>query len=98
MGTLALRFTGSGHSSDGLDFVVVLGQQVAQFHLERRREHLVVGGPLFRVENERLGDLVAFPVWGDHVVFLEIVQHKGSHFGAGTKGSIVARGVDTGTL
>ena len=76
----------------------MLGQQVAQLDLERGRQHLVVGGPLLRVENERLGDLVTLPVGSDHVVLLQVGKHEGPDIGVGTQGSVVARGIDAGTL
>ena len=85
-------------SSDGFDLVVVLGEQVSQLDLERGRQHLVVGGPLFWVENERLGDLVALPIGSDHVVLLEVLKHKGANISTGTEGSVVAGGIDTGTV
>ena len=85
-------------SSDGFDLVVVLGEQVSQLDLERRRQHFVVCRPFLWVENERLGDLVALPIGSDHVVLLEVLKHKGTHFGAGTEGCVVAGGVDTSTV
>jgi len=81
-------------SSDGLDFFVVLGEEVSQLDLERGREQLVVGGPLLGVENERFGDLVTLPVRGDHVVLLQVFKHEGAHFGAGAEGCVVAGGID----
>ena len=97
-GPLVYGLSTDSASSDGLNLFVVLGQQVSELHLERRRQHLVVGGSLLGVENEGLGDLVTLPIGFNHVVLLEVGEHEGSDLSTGTEGCVVAGGVDTRTV